>query len=219
MKLSELKDLDVQELFEKLQGLDMENVGSWPTFAKALAAAVVFVVAVVLGYFLSITDLNAQLEQSQHKEESLMQELERKAFRAYHLEDYRKQLADMEETFGSLLQQLPQETEVPGLLEDISHTGIGSGLEFDKIQLDKEVEKEFYAELPIKMSLKGEYHGIGSFVSGVAALPRIVTLHDFHVRPVSKNDKADGDVDMLQMDVTAKTYRYSARGNNSEAQR
>lgn len=217
MKLSELKDIDVQELVEKLQGLDMENVGSWPTFAKVLAAIVVFVVALVAGYFLSITELNDQLEQARNKEVTLMQELERKAFRAYHLEDYRTQLADMEETFGSLLQQLPQETEVPGLLEDISHTGIGSGLEFDKIELDKEIEKEFYAELPIKMSIKGEYHGMGSFVSGVAALPRIVTLHDFHIKPLSS--KGDGDTDMLQMDVTAKTYRYSARSASSSSQR
>src|SRR5690625_1711453 len=149
-------------MMEKLQGLDMENVGSWPTFAKVLAAIVVFVVAVGASYFLSITELNDQLEQAKNKEVTLMQELERKAFRAYHLEDYRKQLEDMEETFGSLLQQLPQETEVPGLLEDISHTGIGSGLEFDKIELDKEIEKEFYAELPIKMSIRGEYHGMGS---------------------------------------------------------
>jgi len=217
VKLSELKDIDVQELMEKLQGLDMENVGSWPTFAKVLAATVVLVVAILAGYFLSVTKLNDQLEQARNKEVSLMQELERKAFRAYHLEDYRKQLADMEETFGSLLQQLPQETEVPGLLEDISHTGIGSGLEFDKIELDKEIEKEFYAELPIKMSIKGEYHGMGSFVSGVAALPRIVTLHDFHIKPLSGKD--GGDVDMLQMDVTAKTYRYSARSANNSSQR
>lgn len=216
MKLSELKDLDVQELMEKLQGLDMENVGSWPTFAKVLAAIVVFIVAVVLGYFLSITDLNDQLEQETNRETTLMQELERKAFRAYHLEDYRKQLADMEDTFGSLLQQLPQETEVPGLLEDISHTGIGSGLEFDKIELAKEIEKEFYAELPIKINIKGEYHGMGSFVSGVAALPRIVTLHDFHIKPLSTKD---GEADMLQMDVTAKTYRYSARSASNSDQR
>lgn len=208
MKLSELKDINVQELVEKLQGLDMENVGSWPAFAKVLAATVVFVVTVGAGYALSITELNDTLEQSRNREVSLMQDLERKAFRAYHLEDYRKQLADMEETFGSLLQQLPQETEVPGLLEDISHTGIGSGLEFEKIELDKETEKEFYAELPIKMSMKGEYHGMGSFVSGVAALPRIVTLHDFHIKPVQGKSGAD----VLQMDVTAKTYRYSARG-------
>lgn len=212
MNLSELKDMDVGELFGKLQELDLENVGSWPVFAKVLAVIVVLVAVLVLSYFLSITDMKDSLASAQSKEDTLMKQLEQKAFRAYHLEDYREQLADMETTFGSLLKQLPQETEVPGLLEDISHTGIGSGLEFDKIQLAKESEKEFYAELPIKMTMEGEYHSLGSFVSGVAALPRIVTLHDFHIRPVSSKDEEEVQ---LKMDVTAKTYRYSSRNDEN----
>lgn len=213
MKLSELKDMDVGEMLAGLRNLDMQDVGSWPTVVKAFCALLVFGLALFIGYKFSITPLQGELASAKQKESTLLQQLEVKAKRAYSLEDYRAQLEDMEETFGSLLKRLPRDTEVPGLLEDISHTGIGSGLEFNRIELGKESEKEFYAELPIQISVKGEYHGFGSFVSSVAALPRIVTLHDFHVRPTGK-ERRGGEDAALELNITAKTYRYAGNVDN-----
>lgn len=207
MSGSEKKKFDLQELTEALQNLDMENVGGWPTPIKLAAALLVFVSVVFLGYVLSISEGYTQVATLQRTEADLMQQYEAKAFKAQNLDQYRKQLDDMKEMFGSLLSQLPKETEVPGLLEDITHTGLGSGLEFKKIELGQEVQKEFYAELPITVDAVGDFHGFGSFVSGVAALPRIVTMGDFVIKP------STGDVGrQLDMIITAKTYRYSSAG-------
>ena len=141
----------------------------------------------------------------------MLQGYEKKAFEAHNLDQFRKQLAEMEQTFGALLKQLPKDTEVPGLLEEITHTGLGSGLEFENIELRNEIEKEFYAELPINIQVIGDYHGFGSFVSGVASLPRIVTLHDFTVTRPSESNKELAALGLLRMDITAKTYRYSSK--------
>ncbi|MEQ3635425.1 type 4a pilus biogenesis protein PilO [Alcanivorax sp.] len=210
MKASELKNLDLGELMDELNSLDFENVGGWPTPIKIGAAALVLAAVVVLGYFFSISDANQVFEQQKREESTLLQGYEKKAFEAHNLDQFRKQLAEMEQTFGALLKQLPKDTEVPGLLEDITHTGLGSGLEFENIELRNEIEKEFYAELPINIQVVGDYHGFGSFVSGVASLPRIVTLHDFTVaRPA--NNKEAAALGLLRMDITAKTYRYSSK--------
>ena len=211
MKASELKNLDLGELMDELNSLDFENVGGWPTPIKIGAAILVLVVVVVLGYFLSISDANQTLEQQRREEATLLQGYEKKAFEAHNLDQFRKQLAEMEQTFGALLKQLPKDTEVPGLLEDITHTGLGSGLEFENIELRNEIEKEFYAELPINIQVIGDYHGFGSFVSGVASLPRIVTLHDFTVTRPSESNKEMAALGLLRMDITAKTYRYSSK--------
>lgn len=211
MKASELKNLDLGELMDELNSLDFENVGGWPTPIKIGAAILVLVVVVVLGYFLSISDANQTLEQQRREEVTLLQGYEKKAFEAHNLDQFRKQLAEMEQTFGALLKQLPKDTEVPGLLEDITHTGLGSGLEFENIELRNEIEKEFYAELPINIQVIGDYHGFGSFVSGVASLPRIVTLHDFTVTRPSDSNQELAALGLLRMDITAKTYRYSSK--------
>ena len=211
MKASELKNLDLGELMDELNSLDFENVGCWPTPIKIGAAILVLVVVVVLGYFLSISDANQTLEQQRREEATLLQGYEKKAFEAHNLDQFRKQLAEMEQTFGALLKQLPKDTEVPGLLEDITHTGLGSGLEFENIELRNEIEKEFYAELPINIQVIGDYHGFGSFVSGVASLPRIVTLHDFTVTRPSDSNQELAALGLLRMDITAKTYRYSSK--------
>jgi len=205
MSQAEKKSFDAQELLETLQNLDFENVGGWPLPIKLGAAALVFVAVLAAGYFLSIVDQNSQLERFRAEERNLMQQYEKKAFTAQNLEQYKKQMVDMEEMFGSLLSQLPKDTEVPGLLEDITHTGLGSGLEIDRIELGTVVEREFYAELPIKMLVRGDYHGFGSFVSGVAALPRIVTLDDFVIKPVNQSANR-----FLEMSISAKTYRYAS---------
>lgn len=215
MKASELKNMDMRELIEELNSLDFENVGGWPAPIKAGAAVLVLIAVLLMGYFLVIKDLNAALEQQQREEASLLKSYENKAFEAHNLDQFRAQLVEMEQTFGALLKQLPKDTEVPGLLEDITHTGLGSGMEFEKIELKEEAEKEFYAELPIEISALGDYHGFGSFVSGVAALPRIVTLHDFVIEwPTDKEAKALG---LLNMNITAKTYRYSSQDGSSQS--
>lgn len=198
------KGFDPQELMEALQNLDFENVGGWPKPIKAGAAVLVFVLVVFLSYMLIISENQTMLATFEAREAELMQEYEQKAFKAQNLEQYRQQLTDMQDLFGSLLDQLPKETEVPGLLEDITHTGLGSGLEFEKIDLGTESEKEFYAELPIQVTVMGDYHGFGSFVGGVAALPRIVTLGDFSIRPINE------DTGLLEMQIVAKTYRYAS---------
>lgn len=205
MKKAEKKGFDPQELLETLQSLDPENIGSWPLPIKLGAAMLVFVAVVVAGYFFAITELRVSLERAQAEEASLMEQYEKRAFTAQNLEQYKRQMQDMEEMFGSLLSQLPKDTEVPGLLEDITHTGLGSGLDIDRIELGTVSEKEFYAELPIKMAVRGDFHGFGSFVSGVAALPRIVTLQDFTIKPVANSGGR-----LLQMDISAKTYRYAS---------
>lgn len=199
------KGFDFQELMESVQNLDPNNYGSWPMPIKLVLAVIVFIVVIVLGYMFSITAANAQLAVHERKESELLSEFESKAFKAANLDQYRTQLAEMENMFGSLLDQLPKKTEVPGLLEDITHTGLGSGLEFESIELGDEVEEEFYARLPIEITVLGDYHAFGSFVGGVAALPRIVTLENFQIAP-----KPDAVTGLLQMTITANTYRYAA---------
>lgn len=209
MNASELKNMDLRELVDQINGLDFENVGGWPAPVKFISAILVLAVVVGLGYFFVIQDMYGELERQQTEEQTLLTAFEKKAFEAHNLDQYRKQLAEMEQTFGALLKQLPKDTEVPGLLEDITHTGLGSGLEFEKIELKAEVEKEFYAELPIQIRAVGDYHSFGSFVSGVAALPRIVTLHDYTVSRPKQSDKGLANLGLLFLDITAKTYRYS----------
>lgn len=211
MNASELKNMDLGELVDQLNSLDFENVGSWPGPVKVIAAVLVLVLVLGLGYFLSIQDLYVSLEQQQREEQTLLQSFEKKAFEAHNLDQFRKQLSEMEQTFGALLKQLPKDTEVPGLLEDITHTGLGSGLEFEKIELRDEVAKEFYVELPIQIRVIGDFHSFGSFVSGVAALPRIVTLHDFAVSKPNGGNASLAALGLLYLDITAKTYRYASK--------
>lgn len=182
--------------------LDMENPGSWPTPAKVVAAVFLALCALFGGYKLFVEDMMKQLENEQRREQELRQQFEAKAFKAANLPMLKAQLAEMERSFGKLLGQLPTDTEVPGLLEDISNRGESSRLNFNSIKLLAEQRKEFYIELPISINTQGNYHDMGGFVSGVAALPRIVTLHDFTIRPDGKT------VTGLTLDILAKTYRY-----------
>jgi type IV pilus assembly protein PilO len=145
-----------------------------------------------------------ELDAARAEEQTLLQTLETKAKKAANLDAYKAQLVEMEQSFGAMLRKLPNKTEVPNLLTDISQQGAGAGLDQKLFQPSQQVIKEFYAELPIKMRLTGSFHSIGAFVSGIAALPRIVTLHNVEITQVNKNQGSD----QLQLDVTAKTYRY-----------
>ncbi|MGD8408169.1 MAG: type 4a pilus biogenesis protein PilO [Thiohalophilus sp.] len=185
---------------EELNELDFSAVGSWPAAVKAGVIAILCVVVLVAGYFLHIKNMMESLDRTRAKELTLKSEFEKKQAKAANLDAYKQQMKDMEASFGTMLRQLPSKTEVDDLLVDISQTGLSSGIEFELFKPQSEKQIEFYAELPIQISMLGSYHQFGQFVSGVAALPRIVTLHN-----ISLTSSKDG---RLKMDLTAKTYRY-----------
>jgi type IV pilus assembly protein PilO len=184
----------------QLSELTLENVGAWPTVVKIIVWFLVFSLILAGGYYGVIEPMEKKLGQLEQRETSLKRNYKKKAHEAANLEAYRKQMTDIKKNFGALLGQLPSQTEVPGLLDDISDAGVVNGLQFKKIGLGKERKKEFYVELPINISVTGTYHNMGAFVSSVAALPRIVTLHDFSISVVNGSN--------LAMEIEAKTYRY-----------
>ena len=190
-----------------LNDLDFNNVGSWPAAVKFISGILLFMIVVALGYNFHLKDLQVQLETKHAEEITLKEQFSTKAFQAANLDAYKNQMQEMEVSFGALLKQLPSDTEVPGLLEDITRTGLGSGLEFEEIKLLPEVAQQFYIELPIQVKVVGSYHDLATFVSGVASLPRIVTLHDFDLAPA-----VAGSSSKLRMNILAKTYRYNDKG-------
>lgn len=191
-------------LVEELQQLDPRDPGRWPLSVRIGAAVLAFIGLWGLSTYLFVwQDKQPQLEQKRSEEGSLRDTFRTKHQKAVNLEIYEQQLADIERSFGALLLQLPGKTEVPNLLVDISQTGLAAGLDENLFQPGPEEKKDFYAELPIKIRLTGSYHDFGEFVSGIAALPRIVTLHQIEIKP----SKA-GAFDQLTLDLTARTYRY-----------
>lgn len=191
-------------LIEELRTLDTNDPGRWPLLFRAVAVAIVFVAVLSFCVYMFVIKTEVPLlERVQREEQELRATFEDKQRRAANFDAYREQLDEIERNFGAMLRQLPGRTEVPNLLVDISQTGLSAGLEEQLFQPMGEIQREFYAELPIKIRLSGSYHELGAFVSGIAALPRIVTLHDIAISPVNP------DVyDELTLDVTAKTYRY-----------
>jgi type IV pilus assembly protein PilO len=187
-----------------INDLDTSNIGSWPAAIKVLVGVLAMMVVLLLGYSFSSRELESQLELKREEESTLKEQFATKARMAANLELYTQQMTEMENAFGVLLRQLPSDTEVPGLLEDITRTGLGSGLEFEEIKLLPEVTQPFYIELPIQITVTGAYHDLATFVSGVAGLPRIVTLHDFELAPVDPEGAPK-----LRMSILAKTYRYN----------
>jgi len=180
--------------------LDFNEPGEWPGVIKFLAILLLSIVIWGAGYYFIINDKRIELESLEAKEVQLKSTFERKQAKAANLEAYKEQMAEMRVVFSSMLQQLPRQSEVADLLIDISRTGLVNGLEFELFKPESERPVDFYAELPISMKLTGDYHQFGQFVSDVAALPRIVTLHNFTLTPL--------DSGKMSMDITAKTYRY-----------
>lgn len=185
-----------------VNSLDFDNVGSWPVPVKLFIWSVLLMAVLAAGYYYHIEDLQIQLAKVEKEEVELKKDFEKKAFQAANLEAYRQQMVEMEESFGALVSQLPSDTEVPGLLEDITNKGLLNGLEIASIDLQKETAREFYVELPIAINASGSYHDLGAFISGMAGLPRIVTLHDFTI------SAKGNDANHLRMNIVAKTYRY-----------
>jgi type IV pilus assembly protein PilO len=194
-------------LLDELRSLDPRDPGRWPLAVRAAAVAACFVVvAAALIYVFVWQDRMPDLQARENQEQALRNEFRAKHAKAVNLAVYKQQLTDIEKSFGALLRQLPSKTEVPNLLVDISQTGLAAALQEKLFQPGQEVKKDFYAELPIHIQLTGSYHEFGAFVSGIAALPRIVTLHDIQITPINKDKSAA--YDQLQLDLTAKTYRY-----------
>ncbi len=191
--LENLNDFDINDI-------NFENIGSWPLVAKVFIWSLIFCAVLGGGYWFHVKELQADLAKQTASEEKLRKEFKIKAQQAVNLDAYKQQMREMEESFGALLAQLPSDTEVPGLLEDITNKGLESGLVFHSILLQDEKSEEFYIELPIEIIVEGAYHELGAFVSGVAGMPRIVTLHDFSMEPTTNS--------ALKMSITAKTYRY-----------
>ena len=191
-------------IVDELRSLDTNDPGRWPLPIRAGAVALVFAAAVAVGIWMMVIKAEMpKLEAAQMEEVTLRGQFEDRQRKAANFDSFRAQLAEIERDFGAMLRQLPGKTEVPSLLVDISQTGLGAGLEEQTFTPMGEIQKDFYAELPIKLRYTGSYHELGNFVSGIAALPRIVTLHDISIKPVSGTNP-----DELTLDVTAKTYRY-----------
>jgi type IV pilus assembly protein PilO len=191
---------------DQLRTLDPRDVGRWPLAVRGFFVLLIFLVCSAFAWYMFVwNDDRPVLQKAEADELDLRSQFENKQQRAANLDAYKAQLGEMERSFGAMLRQLPGKTEVPNLLVDISQTGLGAGLQEKLFQPAGEQGKGFYAELPIRIRLVGSYHEFGTFVSGIAALPRIVTLHDIQITPAS--DKP-GSYDNLVMDVTAKTYRY-----------
>lgn len=200
-----------------LNELDFSNIANWPLAARAFVIVLIAVAVLGLGYWFDIKDQRLRLEQAETQERELKATFETKARKAASLEAYEQQLEEMRQSFGAMLRQLPNKTEVADLLVDISQTGLASGLEFDLFKPQAETPRDFYAELPISIKVRGTYHEFGAFVSGVAALPRIVTVHDVAILPPGKAEATDvtGGGGDLVMELTAKTYRYLDESESS----
>ncbi|ACL74096.1 Pilus assembly protein PilO [Thioalkalivibrio sulfidiphilus HL-EbGr7] len=186
---------------QDLNNIDLKTIGTAPAAVKGIAIAIVVIAILGVGYWFVIKDQLEQLDRVQAQETQLRQTFETRQRRAANLQAYKDQLEEMQRTFGTMLRQLPSRTEIPSLLVDISQTALASGLEIDLFRPQAEQRRGFYAEAPIQLRMHGSYEQMAEFTSGVASLPRIVTLHDVVIRPTQDGTR-------LTMEATAKTYRY-----------
>jgi len=205
---------------DELNELDFGNIGVWPWPVKILLILLICTLLSVAFYYVDTQDQLLQLERTEKQEVTLRKDFEIKQAKAASLDKYKQQLEEMRQSFGAMLRQLPNKTEVAELLVDVSQTGLAAGLEFELFQPTGEVPKEFYAELPIKLKVHGGFHAFGEFISGLAALPRIVTIHDVKIVPIvekgtgkKKKSRKQAGESRLILEATAKTYRYLEEGD------
>ncbi len=194
-----------------LNELDFENVGSWPAAVKYISYLIVFGLVVGLFYYVDTGDQYTRLAASEAKEGKLKTTYETKYRKSANLEAYRIQMQEMKQSFSHLLQQLPKGKEIPDLIDDISFSESASGLDIRATRLLDEKKVDFYSEKPFRLEISGKYHSLGGFISRVASLPRIVTLHDFNIQLIKQSNSGParlGEDPVLKMDITAKTYRY-----------
>lgn len=217
MKFSDLNEIEVSDIIEKINNFDvndLKNIGSAPKPAKVTVLIAIFIGVIVAGYFLKITDLNKELVQLEAEEQKLRLSFDQMQGTAVNLDAYTQQLEDMRKSFGALLRQLPDKTEIESLLTDISQTGIAAGLEIEYFKPESLTSKEFYSEYPIKLKVSGRYHQFATFISGVAALPRIVTLQD--IRLGQQTTKTGKETVKMVMDLTVVTYQYLEESTGSK---
>lgn len=210
------KKMTVDQFFQQFNTLDMNNYGSWPLSVKITCWIFIFLAVLALGYFVVIKSQLEAIANAQAKEQSLLNEFKEKDSKLRNLQQYQTQLQEMEANFNQQLEQLPKETEIPSLVEDINLTGVNSGLKFKNIRLENEVKQEFFIEQPISIEATGDYHAFGAFTTGIAALPRIVTLHDFTVEATEDTQKKS-DIPVINYTVKAKTYRYVGADEQADA--
>jgi type IV pilus assembly protein PilO len=184
-----------------LQEVDINDIGSWPLWLKLTATGLICIAIAAAGYWFIIKDQYADLQKLQRQEAQLKDSYLKKKALAINLSAYRQQMKEIEDTFGVMLKQLPDKTEVPELLIDITQAGLGRGLQFQTFKPQKTRQEDFYAEMPISLAVSGTYHQLGEFVSDLASLPRIVTIGDLDLTPVKGTDR-------LTMSATTKTYHY-----------
>lgn len=202
--------MTAQEVLADLQSIDLQNPGAWPRWVHIAAVVLAALFVIGLGTYVLVKPEYETLQIEQKKELSLREEFERKQKKVAALDAFRAQLEEMEKNFGAMLRQLPSKTEIPSLLNDISQARVAASLEEELFQPQAEVAKEFYAEVPNKIVVTGDYHQMGAFVSGVAALPRIVTIDEVEIKPVATSPagKQQLTTGALRMSALAKTYRY-----------
>jgi type IV pilus assembly protein PilO len=199
---------DLQPYLDKINefdinDIDWENMGSWPLIGKGVFCSIIAVAILIGGYFMMLEPMQVKLTRESKQEIKLKKDFENKAFQVANLDEYKSQMIEMEQSFKSILKQLPRDTEVPGLIDDISLAALNNGLDLKMISPQKQISTEFYNELPIQIEVEGDFHELGAYVSSVASLPRIVTLHDFSITTKGK------DSDSLSLKILAKTYRYN----------
>lgn len=205
VKLTPKKKMTVDQFFKQFNNLDNSNVGGWPLPVKITVWIFIFVAVCAAGYFLVIKPKQEEISTAETQQENLLKEFEEKDSRLRNSKLLQEQLQQMEAQFQQQLTQLPKETEIPALVEDINVTGVNAGLKFKNIKLESEVIQEFFIEQPITIEATGDYHNFGNFISGIARLSRIVTLHDFEI--VGQAD-TKSDVPIVTYKLVAKTYRY-----------
>jgi type IV pilus assembly protein PilO len=208
--------------FSDLQNLDFQNIGGWPLPLKIFFMVLLLVVIQILGFQFDIKNQREMLEGERKKETAHLATIEEKQKKAANLEPLKLQMKEMQQSFGDMLKQLPSKTEVAGLLVDISQTGLAAGLEFQLFKPGGEVRSQYYAELPIEINVLGHYHEFGEFISGIAALPRIVTAHDISITGGAKMEAKKGqagEVPAMTMKVTAKTYRALDEGEYASGEK
>ncbi|MFV5502126.1 type 4a pilus biogenesis protein PilO [Acinetobacter sp. 226] len=199
--------MTVEKFFQQFNTLDPNNYGSWPLAVKITCWIFIAALAFAVIYFVMIRSTIESISQASAQEQNLLNEFREKESKLRNLQQYQIQLQEMEARFNQQLEQLPKETEIPGLVEDINLSGVNSGLKFKNIRLEPEIKQEFFIEQPIAIEATGDYHAFGSFVSSIAGLSRIVTLHDFTITGTENKEKKS-EIPVIDYVVKAKTYRY-----------
>ena len=208
------------KLFDDLRSLDRNNIGGWPKSVKTFFTVLLFLVIILVGWYVVISDQQDQLQTLAGKEEQLKKEFSEKQAKSVNLEALQQQLDEMKDMLRQLLRQLPSKTEMPELLVDVSQTALSAGLQQELFQPGTEIPKDFYAEKPIQLKMIGTYHQFGAFISGVASLPRVVilTMHDVSLTPLNPPGKGaePASNQLLVLQGTVKTYRYLEDSETSE---